>query len=83
MPASPCDSKCYGKRLMMKRAVNTKKLAFTALLAALAAVLSYVDGLIVLPVPGIKLGLCNIAVLFALCRLGKLQAIGISIVCLL
>ena len=79
MPASSCNSKCYGKRMTMKR-INTRKLAFTALVAALAAVLSYVDGLIVLPVPGVKLGLCNIAVLFALCRLGKFQAIGISIV---
>ena len=60
--------------------MNTKKLAFTALVAALAAVLSYIDGLIILPVPGIKLGLCNIAVLFALCRMGKQQAVGISVI---
>ena len=60
--------------------INTKKLAFTALVAALAAVLSYIDGLIVLPIPGMKLGLCNIAVLFALCRMGKPQAIGVSVI---
>lgn len=51
---------------------NTRKLARCALLAALALMLSYVEALIPFSVglPGVKLGLANIAVLFAVYTLG-------------
>lgn len=59
-----------------------RKIALRALLTALALVLSYVESL--LPplahlAPGLKLGLPNIAVVFALYRLGAKDAAAISL----
>ena len=53
---------------------NTKQLTLAALLTALALALSYVERFIpfalLVPLPGVKLGLANVVTLFALCRLG-------------
>lgn len=62
--------------------MRTKKIALRALLVALALVLSYLESL--LPplahiAPGLKLGLPNIAVVFALYRLGGRDAAAISL----
>ena len=61
--------------------MKTKKLTTLALLTAGAMILSYVESL--LPsfgIPGVKMGLANIAVIFALYRLGWKEALGISLV---
>lgn len=66
---------------MKKEGFSGKKIAEYGLLIALAMVLGYVDGLIPVSVavPGVKLGLANIVVVFALYRLGKAEAFTISI----
>jgi len=58
-----------------------KKVARYGLLLALALVLSYAESLVPLSVavPGVKLGLPNLAVLFALYRLGEKDAVTLSI----
>ncbi|MCR4705334.1 MAG: Gx transporter family protein [Lachnospiraceae bacterium] len=60
---------------------RTKKLAGTALLLAFAMALSYVETLIPLSfgVPGVKLGLPNLAVLLALYLLGTGQAFTVDL----
>lgn len=64
----------------MKKRLTGKQLAEYGLLIALAMVLSYVEFLfpLSLAVPGVKLGLANIVVVFALFRLGKTEAFVIS-----
>ena len=59
---------------------RTKKLALAALLTALALVLSYLEALVPLSiaVPGVKLGLPNLVVIFALYRLRPRTAALIS-----
>ena len=65
----------------MKKRLTEKQLAEYGLLIALALVLSYVEALVPfsVAVPGVKLGLANIVVVFALYRLGKAEAFAISI----
>ncbi len=60
---------------------GVKRLTTDAFLIAEAMILSYVESLIPLSVavPGIKMGLANIAVVFALFRVGKADAFTISI----
>lgn len=60
--------------------MRASKIAQYALLIALALVLSYVEALVPLSfaVPGIKLGLPNLVVMFALYRLGVREAAVIS-----
>lgn len=57
---------------------NTKQLTLAALLTALALALSWVERFIpfalLVPLPGVKLGLANVVTLFALCRLGAPMA---------
>ena len=61
--------------------MKTKKLTTLALLTAGAMILSYVESMLPsLGVPGVKMGLANIAVIFALYRLGWKEALGISLV---
>ena len=61
--------------------MKTKKLTLLALLTAVAMILSYVETLIPSAgIPGVKLGLANVAVIFALYRLGWREALGISLV---
>lgn len=61
---------------------NSRELARFALLVALAMVLSWLESMVPLSlaVPGVKLGLANLVVIFALYRLGPRQAAVISLV---
>ena len=66
----------------------TQKLALCAVLTALALGLSTLESLfpvsVLVPLPGIKLGLANIVTVFALYRLGDIPALAILIArCLL
>ncbi len=62
--------------------MKTKKLAVMALTTAIAMVLSFVESQIpaFVAVPGVKMGLANIAVVFALYKLGWKEAVMISLV---
>ena len=53
------------------RGMKTHKVALTGLLIALALILSYLESLVPLSfaIPGIKLGLPNLVIVFALYRL--------------
>ena len=63
--------------------LTTRQLTLCALLSALALALSYTENFLplslVIPLPGIKLGLANIVTVFALYALGPLQALVILI----
>ena len=56
--------------------MKTKRIALMAMCIALAMILSYVLGA---GVSGVKLGLANIVVIFALYKLGWKEAVGISL----
>lgn len=60
---------------------ETKRFAILSIMIGLSLVLSYVDSLIpiVVTIPGIKLGLANIATIYVLYRLGIKEAIIVSI----
>lgn len=62
--------------------MNAKEVAYTGLLCALAAVLGYVEALLppFVPVSGFKIGLSNIAVMYALYRIGKRRAFFVILV---
>lgn len=62
--------------------IKPKSIALLGICAAIAMVLSYIESLIPLSfaVPGIKLGLANIAVIFALYKLGAKEAVAVSMV---
>ena len=61
--------------------MKTKKLAYLALMTAVAMILSYVESLLPsVGIPGVKLGLANIAVIFTLCRFGWKDAICVSLI---
>lgn len=67
---------------------TTKNIALCAVLSALALGLSTLEGLfpvtLLIPLPGVKLGLANIVTVFALYRLGAPEALTILVVrCLL
>lgn len=61
---------------------RTKKIAYMGLFAALASILGYVETLIpvFVTIPGIKLGLANLAVLFLLIRYSWKEAALVSVV---
>ena len=63
-------------------ALRTKRLALSAILAAMAIIFSYIEALIPLPVPipGIKLGLANLVIVIAIYRLGFKYAFIINCV---
>ena len=65
----------------MKKHLSGRQIAEYGLMIALAMVLSYVEFLIPFSVaiPGVKLGLANLVVMFALYRLGIPQAFVISL----
>lgn len=71
------------KDVVFARAGPARRVAVTGLLAALALTLSLLEGMLppvpVLP-PGAKLGLSNLAVMFAVQSLGLLPALGIALV---
>lgn len=58
----------------------SRRVSRWALLVALAMVLSWLESLVPVGAPGMKLGLTNLAVVFALYRLGLPDAGGISLV---
>ncbi len=62
--------------------MKSKKVAFLGLLIALAMILSYIETLIppFVPVPGIKLGLPNIAIIIVLYKVGWKEAICVSLI---
>ena len=62
--------------------MRNKKIATSALMIALAMILSFVESQIpsFFPIPGIKLGLANIAVIYALYRLSIKDAIVVSLI---
>ena len=62
--------------------IRPKSIALLGICAALAMVLSYLESLIPMSfaVPGIKLGLANIAVVFTLYKLGAKEAVIVSLV---
>ena len=61
---------------------KAKYAAFMGIALALTAVLSFADSCIsaAFPIPGIRLGLANIAVIFALYKLGAKEAVAVSLV---
>ena len=60
---------------------NTKRLVLLAMLTAVAMILSYVESLLPsVGIPGVKMGLANIAVIFALFRFGWKEAAELSLV---
>ncbi len=58
-----------------------KKIALYGVMIALALIMSFVESMIPMPIaiPGIKIGLANIVIVFALYSMGEKQAIWISI----
>ncbi len=61
--------------------MDAKKVARYGLLTALALVLSWLESLLPSPgIPGVKLGLANLVVVFALYRAGWLPAVVLSLV---
>ena len=61
---------------------DTKRLVTLAMLVSVAMILSYIESLLppLAAIPGVKLGLSNVATLFALLTLGPLAAISVSLV---
>lgn len=66
----------------MKKKLTTKQLVTLSALIAVAMILSYIESLIpaFVAVPGVKMGLSNIATVFALYALGWQYAICVSVV---
>ena len=67
----------------MQRAKKTKRLALLGICTAFAMVLSYLELLlppIMSSIPGIKMGLANIAIIFVLYRISVRAAISVSVV---
>ena len=62
--------------------METRKVVHMGMLIALAMVLSFIESQIpaFIAVPGMKLGLANIAVVFALYSLGFREALGVSLI---
>ena len=60
--------------------MKTRKITVLAMAIALAMILSYVESLIPSPgIPGVKMGLANIVVVFCLYRLGWKEAASVSL----
>ena len=60
---------------------KTKRLVLLAMLTAVAMILSYVESLLPsVGIPGVKMGLAKIAVIFALFRFGWKEAAALSLV---
>ncbi len=61
--------------------MSSKKISYISMLSALAIVFGYIESLFpAAPIPGIKLGLSNIVILFALYRMDKLSAFFIMFI---
>ena len=61
--------------------MKTNKLALLSMILSMALILAYIDSVIPynFVIPGIKMGLCNIAIVFGLYKLGIKEAILISL----
>ena len=59
--------------------IKTKKLAFLGMCCAAAMILSYVESFISFGVPGLKVGLPNIVMVFLLYRLGWKETAAVSL----
>lgn len=61
--------------------MKSKKIALLSMTLATALILSYIDNLIPynFVIPGIKMGLANIAIIFSLYKLGHKEAIIVSL----
>ncbi len=61
---------------------KTRRLATFAMLVSVAMILSYIESLIppLVAIPGVKIGLSNIATVFTLYTLGKKSAVCVSVV---
>lgn len=62
--------------------MKSARIAYIALLSALAVVFGYIESLFPLPIPipGIKLGISNIVILFAITKIGRRDAFLIMII---
>ena len=62
--------------------MSTKKTTYLAMTVAAAMMLSYLESVIPspVPIPGVKLGLANVAVIFALEKFGRKEAFAVSLV---
>lgn len=62
--------------------MKTKKVAMLGLTVALAMIMSYIEALVPLSfaVPGIKMGLANIVIIFVLYKIGTKEAILVSLI---
>lgn len=62
--------------------MKTKKIAMLGLSIALAMIMSYIEVLVPLSfaVPGIKMGLANIVIIFVLYKLGTKEAVLVSVI---
>ena len=68
---------------MSKRQKKTRKIAFLGLFTAIAMILSYVEAVspvLISAIPGIKMGLPNVAIIFVLYRFGEWEAALVSAV---
>lgn len=65
----------------MKQSERLRRMTTLSLLFALAMIFSFVESRLptFIPIPGVKLGLCNVVVIFTLLRLGAPSAIGVSL----
>lgn len=62
--------------------MKTKKVAMLGLTIALAMIMSYIEALVPISfaVPGIKMGLANIVIIFVLYKIGTKEAILVSLI---
>ncbi|MBR5809284.1 MAG: Gx transporter family protein [Clostridia bacterium] len=61
--------------------MSSKKISYISMLSALALVFGYIESLFpAAPIPGIKLGLSNIVILFAIYRMDKSSAFFIMLI---
>lgn len=65
------------RRKKNKNTGRTKKIALGGILTALAMIFSYIESL--MPVPGVKLGIANIAIISVLYLLGSGQALLVNL----
>ena len=79
---SPPENTARTERGLFHTDSPAAKIALLGLLTALAIVMGYVEYRIPLPlpVPGIKIGLCNIVIVFVLYRFGVLRALLVSLI---
>ena len=72
----------YGERMEKPQENSTAYIARLGMFTALAALMGYVESLIPVSVavPGVKLGLCNIVIVYILYRMGWREALAVSVV---